>query len=334
MAEQGPLYSYDPSNILDHEEFWCDHQGWLKEHGYMLRPRFRPGWVPSWKGTDKSPIHCEDSEVLWYDQLMDATRISDGTLVALKRVHEADHPHEVEISEFLLSDTLASDPHNHTVPIYEVLRVPDAEGTVLIVMPLLREYDFPRFDTVGEVIAFIRQILEGMEFMHRHLIAHRDANARNIMLDGKAMYPKSWHPAAPEFRPDFGGPAEHFTRTQRGDKTAPEYNNPSGEANPFPTDIYHIGNMLREDFLQDKIGFDFLSPLIADMVQDDPGKRPAIDEVIARFEQIVKHLSSWKLRSRVIHRDDHPLIGIYRFITHWARRTCFLAMRVRPIPMP
>lgn len=28
----------------------------------MLRPRYRPGWVPSWEGTkDESPYGCEDS---------------------------------------------------------------------------------------------------------------------------------------------------------------------------------------------------------------------------------------------------------------------------------
>lgn len=30
------------------ECWWRDHQGWLAERGYMLRPRYRPGWEPSW----------------------------------------------------------------------------------------------------------------------------------------------------------------------------------------------------------------------------------------------------------------------------------------------
>lgn len=30
------------------EQYWCDRQPWLLSLGYQVRPRFRPGWVPSW----------------------------------------------------------------------------------------------------------------------------------------------------------------------------------------------------------------------------------------------------------------------------------------------
>lgn len=30
------------------ECWWRDHQSWLAEQGYMLRPRYRSGWTPSW----------------------------------------------------------------------------------------------------------------------------------------------------------------------------------------------------------------------------------------------------------------------------------------------
>ncbi|EPQ57119.1 hypothetical protein GLOTRDRAFT_127494 [Gloeophyllum trabeum ATCC 11539] len=367
MSDERPPWTdserFDPNVLSRNEQYWRDRQKWLQERGYMLRPRFRPEWVPSWKTTNKSPIDCEDSNMLWYSHLMDATRISDGALVGLKRVYKSIHPHEVEISMFLLSDELKSDPRNHTAPIYEVLQVPDDEDAVLIVMPFFRKYDSPRFDTVGEVIACIRQILQGLQFMHEHLVAHRDCNSRNIMLDPRQMYPQSFHPADPDSKRDYNGFAKYYTRTQRppryyfidfgisrryrpedmppseeiirgGDKTAPEFNNPSGVANPFPTDVYFIGNMLREDLLRDKYGFDFLSPLVADMVRADPSKRPTIDEVISRFEQSVKQLSSWKLRSRVVDRDEHPVVGLYRSVGHWTRRIRFILTRVPPIPMP
>lgn len=32
----------------------------LEKRGYKLRPRFRPGWKPSWMGTTKRPVQCED----------------------------------------------------------------------------------------------------------------------------------------------------------------------------------------------------------------------------------------------------------------------------------
>lgn len=35
-----------------------------------------------------------------------------------------------------------------------------------------------------------------------------------------------------------------------GDKTVPEFQNTLDPQDPFPTDIYYIGNMMREDLLQ------------------------------------------------------------------------------------
>ena len=39
----------DHRSLLAHEQFWRDHQVWLAGKGYMLRPRYRPGWQPSWE---------------------------------------------------------------------------------------------------------------------------------------------------------------------------------------------------------------------------------------------------------------------------------------------
>lgn len=50
--------------LSEDEVFWRDHQQYLESKGYMLRPRYRPGWVPSWTKTGKSYLSCEDS-VTW-----------------------------------------------------------------------------------------------------------------------------------------------------------------------------------------------------------------------------------------------------------------------------
>ena len=31
------------------EMFWKDRHGLLQSRGYMLRPRYRPDWIPSWR---------------------------------------------------------------------------------------------------------------------------------------------------------------------------------------------------------------------------------------------------------------------------------------------
>jgi hypothetical protein len=45
------------------EVYWRDRYVWLKQSGYLLRPRYAPEWVPSWRGTDKSWLDCEDGQV-------------------------------------------------------------------------------------------------------------------------------------------------------------------------------------------------------------------------------------------------------------------------------
>lgn len=54
----------DPAAELDQGEIWWrDHQKWLEEQGYMLGPRWRPGWIPSWHSTKKFWFNCEDAQV-------------------------------------------------------------------------------------------------------------------------------------------------------------------------------------------------------------------------------------------------------------------------------
>jgi hypothetical protein len=53
--------------------------------------------------------------------LLDATRIVGGKFVFLKIVKKSVHPFEADIGRFFSSKALANNPHNHCVPIYEVL---------------------------------------------------------------------------------------------------------------------------------------------------------------------------------------------------------------------
>ena len=99
------------------------------------------------------------------------------------------------------------------------------------------------------------------------------------MLDPSGMYPESFHPVALDRSPDFQKKAVAYSRTERppryllidfglarqydpatgppldkplrgGDKSAPEHQDRDTPCNPFPTDIYYIGNLVKEDFAQ------------------------------------------------------------------------------------
>src|SRR6266702_3568987 len=49
------------SRLSTQEVKWRDCQPFLESKGYMLRPRLRPGWTPSWISTGKHYEFFEDS---------------------------------------------------------------------------------------------------------------------------------------------------------------------------------------------------------------------------------------------------------------------------------
>jgi len=75
-----------------------------------------------------------------------------------------------------------------------------------------------------------------------------------------------------------------------------------------------------------------MQPLVADMVQTDPSKRPTMDEVVERFETIRGGLGKWKLRSRVVDSDESVLERIFGAAWHWVRQLEFVVRRLPALP--
>ncbi|KAN0091510.1 Protein kinase-like domain containing protein [Tylopilus felleus] len=350
-----------PEELDPREVWWRDRYTQLSNRGYLLRPRYSPEWVPSWKSSNSDGTDSEDGKRLKYGQVIDATRTSDGNVVTLKRLRQGEHPYEADIALSFSSQVLVSRPENHCVPVYEVFALDGENDTMVMVMPLLRPYNNPSFDTMGEAVECFRQLFEGLQFMHRHRVAHRDCMNRNIMLDPTHLYPESFHPVATDLNKDCTGDAKHFTRTQRppkyyfidfgisrrydpsdtnpkekpiwgGDKEVPEFQNSSQPCDPFATDVFYIGNAIKMDFILEKRGFEFMKPLIASMIQADPDKRPKMDEVVARFDEIQRGLNPRKLRSRVVDVNEDLFERVVRTASHWKRRIGFIVRGVPAIP--
>ena len=77
-----------------------------------------------------------------------------------------------------------------------------------------------------------------------------------------------------------------------------------------------------------------MKPLIASMIQADPDKRPKMDEVVARFDDIRRGLSQHKLRSRVVDVYEDLIDRVVRSTSHWKRRIGYVARGVPAIPSP
>jgi hypothetical protein len=68
------------------------------------------------------------------------------------------------------------------------------------------------------------------------------------------------------------------------------------------------------------------------MVQDDPGKRPTMDEVVSRFVEIRQNLTDRKLRSRIAGRDESILFAARQNLVHWVRTLRYKLQGLPAIP--
>jgi len=89
---------------------------------------------------------------------MDATRISDGRPVMLKKLPFEEGPHELEINRLFSTEPLASNPRNHCAPLLDVIQLPN--DPPIMVHSLLRPFYDPRFETFGEFLSFFSQVCE------------------------------------------------------------------------------------------------------------------------------------------------------------------------------
>ncbi|KAG5720283.1 hypothetical protein E4T56_gene2672, partial [Termitomyces sp. T112] len=359
--------------LLPGEYFWRDHYHYLQKHGYTLRKRYHPEWTPSWLTSDstKSYRECEDSCALGlYACMLDASR-SDGSLVALKRLKFPVGLGEMTIGTRFSSPSLFADPRNHCIPILDIILPMPGSDVAFIVMPLLRQTRIAPFETVGEAVEFFRQIFEGLQFMHENNTIHGDCKHNNIMEDGLSLYTSPPHPFKHEMRRDFTdrtpkpvsrtirptkyylidfGLSYDFTREDGphmlqgpwgGFKDVPEHQGSEPPpCDPFPVDVYCIGNVINQQFIDRGprvtfpfTGCEFMRELVSDMMNKDPKKRPTMDEVVLRFDLIVKGLSWYKLRSPVIRADELRWWGLSCSITHWVKQAYYILRGYPAIPI-
>jgi hypothetical protein len=90
---------------------------------------------------------------------IDATRQRDGIRVMLKRLFLEEGPHELRITAMFSSPEAAQDPRNHCVPLLDLIEISNTDQK-LLVLPFLRPFNNPRFETYGEFVAFFTQICE------------------------------------------------------------------------------------------------------------------------------------------------------------------------------
>ncbi|KAI0657811.1 kinase-like domain-containing protein [Cubamyces menziesii] len=321
------LYSLAPKEV-----FWQSRYRYLKDHGYLLRPRYAPGWKPSWIDTNLDPTFCEDSILLIDYQVMDATRLSDGELVAIKSFVKQGQ--EEQVAQFFKTNRHSQ---NHCVRIHEILPDPFESDLGLMVMPYLRPCNNPEFATVGDVVEFVDQTLEGLVFMHKHNIAHRDVAVANIMMDARPLYPNGHHPIRLGSTPDALYPVSPLPRGGRriqyyyidfgltswfppgsspmvigdvGRAEVPELSD-TVPYDAFKVDIYALGTVYLKEFESKYKNTDFLGSLVMQMRRERPQERPTAEQALQEWQKIRATLNDSLFRWRLVPKSEQ---GIERVV--------------------
>ncbi|KAJ7886618.1 hypothetical protein B0H14DRAFT_3729410 [Mycena olivaceomarginata] len=166
-----------------------------------LRPRYEPSWVPSWSVPgDKKEQHEDTLRSYGSTPTLDAIQLSTGEKVVLKRV--VTNEDELKIVLLLDSPCFRQDLRNRTIPILEVITVPN-ENWTLLVMPYCRGFHDPPFHCPAEVVDALRQYLGGLQFMHDNDICHFDIAPQNLMMDEKRVVPAGSHFLMPRTHTGF-----------------------------------------------------------------------------------------------------------------------------------
>lgn len=367
--------------LTEREKFWLKCQPWLEERGYMLRPRYRPGWVASWKDKEGefAFLRAEDGQIGSSAGFMDAGRVSDGTTVYMKKIWVKAElgSNEAEMNRLLGETSFASDPRNHCATYYEILEVPlsiEPKAVSLLVMPHLTSWHTPDFYTLGEAVEFIRQLFEGVQYLHSHHIAHNDIKPDNVMMDSRGLFDLPVHPAENTMALDWSRKIVASTRTEHpvkyyfidfdlakvyppetgphtrepfygGDKSVPEFQREE-QCDPFAVDVYRLGNLIKRcvapggidgyDALYPKRrGLEFMTELINDMTHSDPKKRPTMDVAMARFETIRSKLTWRQIRSPYSKESDPPLRTLSKpWISWWIKQLSYAIRGKSAFPIP
>ncbi|KAH9481864.1 hypothetical protein JR316_0006394 [Psilocybe cubensis] len=238
--------------------------------------------------------------------------MEDGQKVVLKKVETATQ--EIPFATTFSSKEWKKDPRNCCVPILDVIMIPCDDDHAFIVMPQLLAFHLLPFRFLGEFCEFALQVLQGLEFLHDHNIAHGDICWGNIMMDPSKVIPKGthfvlWqsHTGKPfkkfewktrwSVKPvqyyiiDFGISMKCLDKDAQGlgqwgqDKTVPEMLK-NEWCNLLMVDIYQLGNVFKQ-CLSTYQGLDAFAELADAMTKQNPNERPTAAESVRMCKKII-----------------------------------------------
>ncbi|CAE6454027.1 unnamed protein product [Rhizoctonia solani] len=338
-------FSLAPEHLSNAERRWVGYQPYLLSKGYQLRPRYQPNWIPSWELNGQDARLCEDGWAAIAYRTLDAVRIVDQKLVMIKMIipslETQEGLHELDIMRRFSSAEFANDEDNHVVPILDAFGIPGVGGGMFYIMPLLTPYDRPPFQSLNEIYDFLRQTFEGLLFLHRNNIAHRDIASANVMMDARPLYYEQFHPLHPSFTHD----GQHLVQTRNRTEAPVKYyyidfgfsfwrrdggsnwargkeaREPAPEQaeglayDPFSADVYQLGALIRRDLIPGIPSLKFMIPLARAMTEKDPQKRTKLSEAREAMHHSFRAQGARRLRWPLIPRN--ATFSQWLYLTSW-----------------
>ncbi|RDB28644.1 hypothetical protein Hypma_014866 [Hypsizygus marmoreus] len=307
-------------------------RNWFNERGYHLYVWMKNEYEQSTLVCHPSrPDECEDTafpyayrggddHLVWNLDYQPALLMMDskgnmlyaqnlqGHHVAIKLVKTR---REYEILQYLLELGIPQtrQDFNYVIPILEILPF---GHYWFAVMPRWGDLpDHPAPETIGEVLDFIHCMLKGMDFLHRHRIAHGDITPGNTLVNhfGRGHFMRT-NPLRRKLRSeglltyalfDFDY-STMFPRTATFDECRLPYqeswhgtpgftplDTTQGEFDfdPFAWDVCGMSMTLCYEFQHLVPDVPILAPLLDKMVMRDPARRFTASEALRFFEEVV-----------------------------------------------
>lgn len=214
------------------ERFWVEHQPFLLSKGYKLRSRYNPDWIPSWRQSKKNISDCEDAihaVVRSYNYSLCcllASPIGRGSSISTwltpyvsATISKSSWKKYIPgRTSYLLPPTC---PLKRCVMTLVTIQCLFWTSSLFLAMTsmlwssclsstsfttLLLHVEEKLLRRWGKycrsVYSFTQKCIlirtdQGIELMHEHRIAHRDACWKNLMMDATKIIPKGFHPQRP-----------------------------------------------------------------------------------------------------------------------------------------
>ncbi|KAK7037806.1 hypothetical protein VNI00_010767 [Paramarasmius palmivorus] len=321
--------------IRSKEQVWVDNYDFLLKQGYRLRKRYQSGWIGSWvlKGVSEQRLKAmgkkrytefEDS-VVSESKVVDAVRISDDNVVALKHIipPKGDDPlraykhsfQEHRIMKLLASPEIRDDPRNPCPLLLDSFPLPNPEDGIIMVMTLTRYPFIPRFHPAVEALSFVRQMLEveafylpqGWYFFMSAILHIGDEPTLNYCTRERHLPPEPPHLDRIDVKHvryyliDYGyslmfpGHDQRFPVLNTGAYMRLEEfyeEDKAGKSvyalhDPFKADLKQLGKLIRILFGS---SLPFLKPLLSALEFQSPEERPDAAAALAMFKQLTKSL--------------------------------------------